>query len=172
MNAHMSAARAIVLGTLVVGVLDAADALIFFGLRGATPIRIFQSIAAGLLGRPAFAGGLATAALGVVLHFFIAGVIVSVAVFAARRLRLLTRAPILTGLGYGVGVYIVMNYVVLPLSNAGAGKPSGVVLLNGVLIHMFGVGLPGMLFARSAAESDLVASGFSGKIDSSTETSA
>jgi hypothetical protein len=73
---------------------------------------------------------------------------------ATRRVRFLARAPILTGLVYGIGVYVVMNYVVLPLSNAGAGKTSGIVVLNGVLIHMFGVGLPSMLFARSAAASD------------------
>jgi hypothetical protein len=50
---------------LVVGALDAIDAVVFFGLRGVTPIRIAHSIAAGLLGRAAFQGGLATAALGV-----------------------------------------------------------------------------------------------------------
>ena len=147
----MSTGRAILLGTLTVGILDAADALIFFGLRGARPIRIFQSIAAGLLGRPAFSGGLATAALGVALHFFIACAIVTVAVIAARRMPLLPRSPVLAGLIYGVGVYVVMNYVVLPLSNAGATSPSGIVLVNGLLIHMFGVGLPSMLFARAVA---------------------
>ena len=42
--------RAILYGGLVVGTLDALDALIFFGLRGVAPIRIGQSIAAGVLG--------------------------------------------------------------------------------------------------------------------------
>ena len=46
--------RAILWGTLAVGTLDALDAIVFFGLRGVTPLRIFQSIASGLLGRAAY----------------------------------------------------------------------------------------------------------------------
>jgi hypothetical protein len=66
----MSPLRAITLATLTVGVLDGLDAIIFFGLRGATPTRIFQAIAAGILGRQAAVqGGLQTALLGVALHF-------------------------------------------------------------------------------------------------------
>jgi hypothetical protein len=66
----MSPLRAITLATLTVGVLDGLDAIIFFGLLGATPTRIFQAIAAGILGRQAAVqGGLQTALLGVALHF-------------------------------------------------------------------------------------------------------
>ena len=80
----MTTTRAIVYGTLVVGTLDALDAVVFFGFRGVAPHRIFQSIAAGLLGRAAFTGGPATVALGVVLHYFIAFVIVAAFVGASR----------------------------------------------------------------------------------------
>ena len=73
---RLSPGRAILYGTIVVGSLDAIDAIVFFGLRGVRPIRIFHSIAAGLLGRSAFQGGLATALLGAFLHFFIALTIV------------------------------------------------------------------------------------------------
>src|SRR5580765_8229971 len=42
----------ILFGTLVVGTLDLLDAVVFFRIRnGVPPLRIFQSIAAGLLGR-------------------------------------------------------------------------------------------------------------------------
>ena len=151
----MTTGRAIAYGTLVVGVLDAADAVIFFG---ASPTRIFQSIAAGLLGRTAaFSGGLSTAALGAALHFFIAFAIVSTFVFAARRMAFLTRRPILSGLLYGLAVYAVMNYVVVPLSAAGGGAFRWPVFVNGVLIHMFGVGVPASLFARAAVRSTATA---------------
>ena len=50
-------------GSLVVGTVDAVDALVFFGLMGVVPHRTFQSIVAGLLGRSAFTGGPATLAL-------------------------------------------------------------------------------------------------------------
>jgi hypothetical protein len=142
--------RAILFGTLAVGVLDLADALIFFGLRGARPTRIFQSIAAGLLGRASFSGGVPTALLGIILHFFIAFLIVTTCVVASRWVPLLRARPILSGMFYGIGVYLVMNLLVLPLSAAGRPTFVPVVVLNGVLIHMFGVGVPSCLAARAA----------------------
>jgi hypothetical protein len=145
-----SVGRAILLGTLAVGILDAADALIFFGLRGARPIRIFQSIAAGLLGRASFSGGIPTALLGGLLHFFIAFLIVTTCVVASRWIPLLRTRPIVSGVIYGIGAYLVMNLIVLPLSAAGRPGFVPVVVLNGLLIHMFGVGVPSCLAARAA----------------------
>lgn len=137
-------------GTLTVGVLDGADAALFFGLRGVSPVRVFQAIASGLLGRQAFAGGLGTAALGVALHFFIAFAIVATCLAASRKIPLLVRRPVVSGIVYGVAVYLVMNLIVVPLSAAASGARSWPVILNGVLIHMFGVGLPSTLVARAA----------------------
>lgn len=151
---RLSPARAVVYATLVVGILDAADALIFFGLKGVTPTRIFQSIASGLLGRAAFSGGLRTALLGVGLHFIIAFLIVWTFLVASRYIRILRRAPVWSGLIYGVAVYLVMNFVVVPLSAAGRGPLSWPVVVNGVLIHMLGVGLPTSLLVRTAQESN------------------
>ena len=83
---RLRASRAILYGTLVVGTLDAIDALVFFGLRsGATPVRIFQGIASGWLGRSASTGGLRTAALGLATHYFIAFGIVATYFVVSRR---------------------------------------------------------------------------------------
>jgi len=140
-----------VYGTVTVGVLDLLDAFVFFGLRsGVRPIRILQSIAAGLLGRASFSGGWRTAALGLVLHFSIAFAIVVVFVMASRGLPLLRRHAVAAGLVYGVAVYLTMTFVVVPASAAGGGVPSWPVAVNGVLIHMFGVGIPAALAARAA----------------------
>jgi hypothetical protein len=136
-------------GGIAVGVLDLLDACVFYGLRGVSPIRILQSIAGGLLGRASFQGGLGTAALGLFLHFLIAFVIVAIYFAAARSVPVLTRRPFLFGPLYGLAAYWVMNYVVLPLSAAGAAHPAGAVLTNGLLIHAFGVGLPAALAARA-----------------------
>lgn len=146
----MSPARAILYGTLAVGVLDLLDALVFFGLRGVAPILILQSIASGLLGRGAYQGGAGTAVLGIALHFFIAFAIVTTYHLAARRLRVLARRPFLFGPLYGLLVYAVMNAVVVPLSAAVVGTKTWPVIVNGLLIHMLGVGLPSALFARAA----------------------
>jgi hypothetical protein len=144
----MSPARAILYGTLAVGTLDALDAIVFFWLRsGVSAGRIFQSIAAGLLGRASYDGGASTIALGIALHFFIAFGIAATFVVASRYLPFLRRAPIPSGIAYGIAVYLFMNFVVVPLSAAGGGTPRWPVVVNGVLIHMFGVGLPPSLFA-------------------------
>lgn len=146
----LSPAKAILYGALVVGALDLLDAVVFFGLRGVAPVRIFQSIASGLLGRAAFQGGVATALLGIALHFFIAAGVVVTFYVASLRLPALVRHPVVAGLLYGLAVYAVMNYVVLPLSAAGRGPFALPVFVNGVLIHAFGVGLPTALFVRAA----------------------
>ena len=146
-----SVVRPLALGALAVGVLDLLDAFVFFGLRGVSPVRICQAIAAGVLGRAAFQGGAATAALGVALHFFIATTIVLVYHAASRRMPALARRPFAWGPLYGVGVYLVMNWVVIPLSNAPGGTPRLSTLLNGVGIHILGVGIPAALAARAAA---------------------
>ena len=142
--------RALLLGGLTVGVLDGLDALVFFGLRGVSPARLFQGIASGLLGRSAFGGGMATALLGVLLHFFIAFAVVTTYHVAARRIPGLTRRPWIYGPLYGLLVYAVMTFIVIPLSAIGARSPSTSVLLNGLLIHALGVGLPAALSARAS----------------------
>lgn len=138
------------LGGLTVGVLDSLDALVFFGLRGVSPTRLFQGIAAGLLGRQAFEGGMATALLGILIHFFIAFVVVATYHAAARARPGLLLHPWVFGALYGVMVFAVMNLLVIPLSAIGARSFSAGVLLNGLLIHVLGVGLPAALSARAA----------------------
>jgi uncharacterized membrane protein len=144
------AAIGLLAATIAVGTLDALDAMIFFGFRGATPVRIFQSIASGVLGRDAFQGDNRTTWIGVALHYVIAFLIVLVFSIISRRVRFLTRRPVAAGLLYGVAVYFTMNYVVVPLSAAVQGPFSLPVFVNGILIHMFGVGLPTALILRSA----------------------
>lgn len=146
----MTPARAILYGTLTVGVLDILDAIVFFGLRGVAPIRIFQGIAAGLLGRASFGGGAATALLGAFLHFFIAFAVVLVYYLASTRVALLRRLPWICGPVYGGFVYLVMYLLVLPLSAALPPKYSFLHVANNLFAHFFFVGLPSALFARAA----------------------
>lgn len=152
---RLSAGKAILYGTLAVGVLDGLDAIIFFGMRsGATPGRIFQGIASGVLGRTAsLQGGASTALLGVLLHFFIAFCVVTTFYLVSRGAPVLIRHAIVSGILYGLAVYVVMNYVVIPLSAIGprAAAIPLAVHINGVLIHAFSVGLPSALAARAAA---------------------
>ena len=134
--------QAVFYAGLLAGTLDIAAAFVVYGLRGATPLRILQSIASGLLGATAYKGGLRTAALGALLHFFIACGAAAVFYAASRKLEVLVRRPVISGLLYGVVVYVVMNHVVVPLSAIGRRPfvPSLAAVI--VLVHMLCVGLP------------------------------
>ena len=111
---NSGAFRAIVIAGLVVGVLDISSAFVIWWARGVGARRGLQGIAAGLLGSHASDGGLATAGLGLALHFFVAFVVVTVFYLASRKLRFLTMHPVVSGVLYGIAVYIVMYWFVLP----------------------------------------------------------
>jgi uncharacterized membrane protein YagU involved in acid resistance len=131
-------------GGLFAGTLDIVYACTFWGLKAAVPPqRIFQSVAAGLLGKASFEGGAATAALGLALHYFIATTMSVVYYLVARRWPLLWRRPILCGAGYGLILYGVMNYVVVPLSAAAHGGPKDPLWVTlSIVVHMFLIGVP------------------------------
>ena len=145
--------RPILAGIAAVAVLDILEPIVFYGLRGVPPIRILQSVASGLLGREAYAGGVASALLGAALHLFVASVVVIVYWQASRRLRALTERPLLYGVLYGLAVYAVMNFVVIPLSAIGGGVrlPPPPALWNGIFAHVVCVGPPAAFAARAAA---------------------
>ena len=148
----LTGTESIVYGGLVVGALDAIDAIVIFGLRGATPVRVFQGIAAGLLGRTTFQGGLRTALLGLAIHFFIAFSIVIAYYAASRRVSILTRRPVVCGAIYGVLVYFFMNRIVIPLSAIGSTAFSLPLFVNGIVIHILGIGVPAALFVARGAQ--------------------
>ena len=151
----ISPSLAVVSGGLVAGVIDIAYACIFWAIKaGVRPSRIFQSVAAGLLGRQAAtAGGASTAALGLALHFFIALTVAVVYYTGARYAEALWRRPWTFGSLYGVAVFGVMHYIVVPLSAAGGGGvPAFDLLWDGlsIVVHAFGIGVPVALAARAA----------------------
>jgi hypothetical protein len=138
-------------GGLVAGTLDITYAWAFWALKaGVSAQRIFQSVAAGLLGEASFEGGVATAALGLALHYFNATTMSLVYYLVASRFALLRRRPVLCGAGYGLLVYGVMNYIVVPLSAAGGGSKDPLWISLSILVHMFLVGVPIALTTRRA----------------------
>jgi hypothetical protein len=149
--ARWSAARPVLAGGLLAGALDISAAIVIYAPRGVPPGRVLQSVASGLLGASAFRGGPATAALGLLLHFSIATVVAAVYYAASRKLAVLTRRPFLCGTLYGIGVYAVMNFLVVPLS-AAPRRPfaPGMAALM-VAVHIACVGVPVALAVRRYA---------------------
>src|SRR5258708_22305714 len=109
---------AIFWGGLACGVFDISQAMIAWYLQvGAKPIRIWQSVASGLLGPDAFKGGLKTAIIGGALHFLIAFTAAAVYWVASRKLTFMTQNAVISGMLYGGCVWLLMNFFVLPLSS-------------------------------------------------------
>ena len=63
---------AIFWGGMFAGAFDLTQAFIGFGLLGATPYRILQHIAGGILGTRSYQMGWVSAAIGLMCHFIIA----------------------------------------------------------------------------------------------------
>ncbi len=86
--------RTILLAGLIAGSLDITAAFIVYAPSAPGSIRLLQYIASGLIGKAALDGGLATALLGLVCHFFIATSWAALYVAASRRAGFLLVHPI------------------------------------------------------------------------------
>ncbi|WP_250626324.1 hypothetical protein [Pinirhizobacter soli] len=102
----------------VAAIVEIVPALPIQQSFGVTPMQVFQSIASGIEGRPAFEGGMGSAVFGAALHWVISLVFAGVWVAAVQRSATLSRHFALWGIVYGLLVYVVMNWMVLPLSAA------------------------------------------------------
>ena len=154
LNNRNSLVRSIVLGGVIIGTLHLIIQDFFvFSLLDNTPfISVLQYMASGALGNAAFAGGLATALLGVLFHALVCFAVASIFILSADRIPLLRRNVVVGSLLYGIGVFIVMNLIVLPLSAAPRlppWEPSQLIEL--IIEHALVAGLPlGLLIRRNA----------------------
>jgi hypothetical protein len=138
-------------GGFAAGTLDIAYACLFWAVKSGVPAeRILQSVAAGVLGTASFEGGSATAALGLVLHYLIAVSMSAVYYLVSGRWPVLWLKPTLCGAGYGLLLYVAMNYFVVPLSAAGPGSKDPLWVGLSITAHVLLIGIPIALFTRRA----------------------
>ncbi len=140
----------IVSAGLIAGILDITSAFVIAELNGTGSIRMLQRIASGLLGPRSFEGGVATAGLGLVIHFLIAFTAASVFYAASHKLTFLTQHAVTSGLPYGIAVYVFMYWIVVPLAFVNA-RHSVSRDVTAVIIHMLLIGLPISLIVRQSA---------------------
>ncbi|MGD0366414.1 MAG: hypothetical protein ABSA94_03080 [Acidobacteriaceae bacterium] len=135
---------------LIAGTLDITENLVFNAFRHITPVQIFQYIASGLTGAWAFHAGMESVALGVAIHYTIAVFWTAVYYTASRWLVILIRRPVVCGLVYGGVVYLIMNFVVLPLTRVPHARAAMTLAsrVSGVLALLLCIGLTIALLAR------------------------
>jgi hypothetical protein len=141
---------AILLGGMIAATIDIGAACLIND-RG-VPF-ILHTIAGGILGPRTYSGGSATALLGLTLQELMGILIAAIYVGAARLLPLLVRRWVAAGLLYGVVIFLVMNYLVVPLSawkhQAHFSAPK--FMLNMAAMLLFGVIVAYFARRRSAA---------------------
>ncbi len=139
----------------LVGVIDITAACVTArAMSGVTPIHVLQGVAGGFLGRGTYQGGFATAALGLVLQFTMAFLVVTV-LYAVTRCWPLSQklsGAVIVGLLYGAAVFAINNLVTAPFVSwirslylhtpISFKPPMGWPQL---IIHLFCVGLPAAL---------------------------
>jgi hypothetical protein len=141
-----SAGKAILLGGLVAGTLDIVIACL---INHVPPILVLTFIASGLIGKAAFHGGLAAAALGLALQWSMSLIIAAIYVLVGQKLHIGPRSWIARGLAAGAIIFAVMNFIVLPLSAAPhLPAPTAVQLLENVAAML----LFGLIVAYCARE--------------------
>ncbi len=141
---------------LLAGTFDITYACVFAYIRReVSPAAVFRSVASGALGPNARQGGFKVAALGLFFHFLIAVIVAAIYFFASRVIRFMRTQAVISGLLYGLGVYLVMYGLVMRFSAIHSTTypwqyPWGVLIPN-ILIHMLGIGLTIALVVRSFA---------------------
>ncbi len=133
----------ILLAGFMAGTLDAIAAVIMFlSAGGKDPARVFQFIASGVFGKDAFTSGPAMVVWGVVFHMGIALIFTTFFFLIYPRIRVYISNPVAIGLLYGLLIWVVMNRIILPISNAPVQPFNPVSAIIGMVVLMVLVGLP------------------------------
>jgi uncharacterized membrane protein YagU involved in acid resistance len=114
-RSSLSALAPIVAGGLIAGTLDIGSASL---INLVSPVLILHYIASGLLGARAFAVGAEATYLGLLLQWLMSILIAAIYFVATSRWRSLRSRWWLGGSAAGVITFLVMNFLVMPLSAA------------------------------------------------------
>ena len=100
------------------------------------------------MGARSFSDGIASAGLGLVLHFAVSLVVATIYILASQQVIWLRTRWIVVGLVYGAAVWAVMNLLLLPLTSIAHDSIPPIAWVNGIVGHALFVGLPCAFFAR------------------------
>ena len=134
---------------LLVGSLDIlAACLNAYLARGTSPVVVLQFIASGAFGKAAFAGGWQMPLLGLLFHFIIAYSFTTLFFLLYPSIKVMSKSIVITAIVYGIFIFVVMNFVVLPLTKIPklTIQPGKAVIAT--LILIVAIGLPLSIFAR------------------------
>ena len=140
----ISLTGSILMAGLIVGTLDAIAASVHsYGFAGVTPDKVFRYVASGVFGKDAFTGGSSIAVWGLLFHFIVATGWTTLFYLLYPKIGFFSTSKYIAGISYGLFIWLMMNKVVVPLSNVPQ-APFHFTIRTAVmiLIHMFIIGIP------------------------------
>jgi hypothetical protein len=140
-------AKPIIVATLICGTLDILWAMILTIWRGREIAGMLRFVASGPF-PDATDWGAGGAILGVITHFTLMAIMVTVFVLAARARPSLLDRPWISGLIYGLVTYVVMNLIVVPLRFHAPLPPSALSISTQLFAHIVLVGWPTAFVSR------------------------
>ena len=143
-STHKNPIAVIAIAGLIAGTLDGLGAIIWAYLKSSTPPAVvFKYIASGVYGKEAFAGGVSMIIMGIVFHYVIATIWSTLMYGLYPRLIPVLKNKFLLGILFGIVIWLVMNFIVVPNSNAPQGKDfDRVQAVINMSILIVAVGIP------------------------------
>ncbi len=133
----------ILLSGLLVGSADITLACVnAYARNHVPPERVLKYVASGAFGKEAFSGGPWMIALGLLFHFMIAFSFTLLFFYAYPKIKWLGTHKIITGILYGLFVWIVMDLMVLPQTNVPPFRFLWSRAVINLLILIVAIGLP------------------------------
>ncbi|MBC7887491.1 MAG: hypothetical protein H7Z13_06345 [Ferruginibacter sp.] len=140
---------AILKAGLLAGSLDILVALIQYNMKtGKNVLIVLKFIASAVYGKDAMRAGNAMAAIGLGFHFIIAFGWTILFFLLYPIIPLMAKNKVITGVLYGVFIWLVMNLVVLPMTNVPKSPINIASAITGMVILVCAVGLPVSIIAK------------------------
>ena len=145
---HRSLFKAILSAGLLAGTLDITAAIIHYVIKtGKNPVTILNYIASGVFGKAAFGDNNWMPVIGLIFHYSIATIFTAFFFLIYPKFKFLSWNIVLSGLFYGIFVWVVMNLIVVPLSAISRFPSSVLQSVISCLILMVAIGLPAAIMA-------------------------
>jgi uncharacterized membrane protein SirB2 len=142
-----SVIAAILAGGFMAATFDFFAAMLIYG---GTASGVAHAIARGWFGMAVKTMPPIVDVIGIASHYAILLVAAAIFVLTSLRFPVLRSRAWITGPLFGVCIYIVMHFVIVPLSAVHAvNNPKGVQFVEEFAGHMFVIGLPIALWARA-----------------------
>jgi hypothetical protein len=139
--------KPIAMATLVCGTLDILLAVLLTLMRGRDTADMLRFVASGPF-PVATDLGRSGAILGLLVHFGLMAIMVTVFVLAARSRPTLIDKPVMWGLIYGLITYVAMNLIIVPLRFPAAWPPKALAIGTQLFAHIVFVGWPTAFITR------------------------